>query len=504
MVYYWITNYNTCQEFRDFILTRPPQSDPFTAVNIAISVILSVLMLLGCIWWFTLKNEPWLTTRPMISTFYLTLAFFLTVWVVAIRRSAVDETGHPNMSCHLQAFLWLATGPAFVIGSLLRAIYLANRVRFTETVARRKRIDIHDDSDQSASDHQSQGGRSRSPLAITLKSLFIYAFGYEKQTGPDDVSTVGDGVSDERLRMLAATSSTRAFVYLILLFLVPNMVVLAIYFAVVPIYHENCTGCDISYELLIAANISTPFSVIASIRVRKMLVGTPDPEGVLTEMKLSEKSGYVLFVFTCFIMLGVDPGLHDWENRVSYEWFDVTAFAILWFILVPLQLIRAREAKNAREAGLHRTSRIYNSRVLSNDLLFETIKHPTLGPKFEKYAEDCLVLESIRFLQDALAWKLYFDERSEAWRKKKADMLNETYIRTNAPLQVNISSADRDSVEQGLSRRSIEKSLFDDAINSVALMIRQGAFLQFSKTDVPELNAKLDNIIAIANTSETV
>ena len=391
------------------------------------------------------------------------------------------------MSCQLHALLWMLIGPSVMIGIYLRLVYMANRHRFTQEVANRRKINFLSEADDSKSINSEYH-----PVETKIKflSVLTHAMGLEyKLQNSSDVKSISNAstpppfsnLSDIRLRTFSAGSKTGVLLALFFLWTAPNLILLCIYFASFNVYHFPCIGCDVSFELLIFMNIATPAPFFAEYKVRKVLQNAPDPDEVLKEVALVQKTGFSLLMIACWFLLGFDPNFHDYDNQVSYEWFNIFGLFIVWIVFVPYQLILTMKDRNRRLALQDETESRTSSqkKEISNETLFNIIKDPESGPDFESFCEQQMVLESIRFLQDTIEYKKYFNEKAENWRRKKAQTIMETYILPNAPLQINISSIERDKVEKAFRLSVIPEDIFEPAIYSIAVMIRQGPLSQY-------------------------
>ena len=76
-------------------------------------------------------------------------------------------------------------------------------------------------------------------------------------------------------------------------------------------------------------------------------------------------------------------------------------------------------------------------------------------------------------------------ERSPTWKENCARNIYERYIRVDAPRQVNISAATRETIDRAMLHVSAPKlGVFDDAEYEVADMLRFGAWRDFELSPV--------------------
>ena len=491
MVLFWIydlssNSSNPCQTLDSYILARPGAPYGFIQANLAISIIGSIIIAASQFWWIRNRNEPHLLNRSFTATICINLAFFLQVWVTCIRRTVMDQHGHANMPCHLHAILWFMIGPLFSIGVFFRMFLVANRLRFTKAAATRHKIDMF------ADDSQSVASNNYGSDLIKFRAIFKLAFGLNGNGRSSQSLVIHEGNTDTKsedldlqLRTLGAATKWETLLILTVIWSAPNVLFMIILFAAFPVYHGPCVGCDVSFELLIAISLANPIIIWSTYKVRSLIHADSDPEGILAEMNLAERCGAMLIMLLCWFLLGFDPNFYDYKQYLTYEWLQVLGIFMIWFILVLMPLVRMEKMKITRHR-LHNRKKSavvdrLDVRFLTTESVFDVLRDPALCDEFEKYAVQEMVVESVRFLQDSDIWKKLFIDKAESWRKSKAKIIMETYIYVGSPLQINISSIERERVEKAFNEPVIRENLFDPAIQSIANLLKQGALMHFLK-----------------------
>jgi hypothetical protein len=101
--------------------------------------------------------------------------------------------------------------------------------------------------------------------------------------------------------------------------------------------------------------------------------------------------------------------------------------------------------------------------------LMEYLTDSVKREEFEQFMKERYALENVRFLEDIIAWRTYFNEKNEQWRKSKAKLLIQTYIKERSLMEINISSQSKSDILRHFSEsnKPIPYNLFEDAFNDI-------------------------------------
>jgi len=189
-----------------------------------------------------------------------------------------------------------------------------------------------------------------------------------------------------------------------------------------------------------------------------------------------------LYLWVCIVpgayMVGLLLTLFDPDPAgARVGWDFVTHVAgylhfVLWSIIPVAMAFRDRQRRRAMLAG---SSAAFpgDERTATLGAILSGITASLSDPVFLKTCEKMYVGELERFVLEATAYHQVYFNRSEMWRKTKAENIVDRYIRDTAPLQVNISHALRRTIESAVQSfdASLGHNIFEEARTDVLLML---------------------------------
>jgi len=107
----------------------------------------------------------------------------------------------------------------------------------------------------------------------------------------------------------------------------------------------------------------------------------------------------------------------------------------------------------------------------------EGLAIPRVRDRFIKFAHGRHIIENVYFLLDVDAFRA--EGRDDAWRKRVALALLEIYIRADALMQINISSALRQNLETKIKAGDVNNATFDYAYAEICTLLTYNAWGQF-------------------------
>ena len=80
------------------------------------------------------------------------------------------------------------------------------------------------------------------------------------------------------------------------------------------------------------------------------------------------------------------------------------------------------------------------------------------------------------FIKEATSWKRDMVNNSEVWVRNKARRIVQRYIKTGAPLEINISGNMRRAVVAWTEKERYPSTMFDDSVDEIARLLMTGPF----------------------------
>jgi hypothetical protein len=467
---------NACQGLEAREAARPPMSmtlyDALTGLNIAYCVLftLSIPVL------YVYKDEP---RFARIRPFHLSTAMMIVA--VVYTQGCLLPPQLRGFPCALELFLQML-GYA-VATSIFCARVLVFVVETQYSIAVSKEGGVVRDHSSSASSVPSTNhdGFPEVNFVLLLKDVVSVGTGFKKI----------DAVSLQVLSNLR-----RRYLSVFLCISLPPFFVYAISVLSVSVYRSGCTDCGITIEFFVSALAYPTFCVPFMLRyVYIALSYKQDQQNVMREIMLTAASappwsyvGYALEI--------ADPNQVVFNREFTFLILPATGSLFFWFQVVFVQVLRAyqfRREQNRRARSLQPTDQ-------RKTFLEECAADQTIKREFYTYVASRYAIELLKFVDDVKAYKHHFDGHNEMWRRKKAHEIINTYVRNDAPQEVNISETQRDRILHSDLDKAPQKlfTMFDEALNEVVTVMNTGMWIEF-KNSKPR--AKSMKLAAVASDS---
>ena len=419
---------------------------------------------------------------------------------VFLRFAVVDAQGRSTQPCLATVALYLGSLAMIASAYLTRLFHAVAQSRRSRLV---RAIVPHLDDGESAS--VASSGKSSAPpsprgaarwltdrLGFALDTLF--ALPTSKVEG---ASTTRDA---QQRALARATDATRprALVFMAAFVTVPFVLPLAVLATTVDAYAVGCTGCPLYWPLIIAWMCTLAPYALLGLRLQILLLGEHDDFGVNAEL-FASLLGAILWSSVGLALIVTDPGGVDASNAFEYEWLLFLSAYGAMLLYTPCQVLvglrhergAARRAASLREARASRDEAVLG--ILNTDAMMRSLNNE----RFLDHAERTFTIENVRFLQDVQTWRAYFYDKPASWRRAKLRVIVDLYVRTGAPMEINISEhARRSLVERsraaasGTGDAALSPDVFVDAEREVGNMLVQGVWRDFvvsSEGVVPEV-----------------
>ena len=119
------------------------------------------------------------------------------------------------------------------------------------------------------------------------------------------------------------------------------------------------------------------------------------------------------------------------------------------------------------------------------------VENESLQKEFEEYTTRQFAVENLYFVLDVAAYKKFFSEKANTWRRLKARTLFDTYIKHEAVMEINVSEDCKARIKSKLSavlsgvddeaKLSLDEfaTLFDEAVGNVERDILRDIWIRF-------------------------
>lgn len=284
------------------------------------------------------------------------------------------------------------------------------------------------------------------PYFRSMYSLFKLTFGLA-QLGELDATEIA--------------KAKHSYFSIIMVAMVPGLVTLFILFGLNPdVYLSNCTGCPMTFDVLIGFLIMgcVYAGISARITYVMMMSDFADEHGILSEFKWVWAVCVPMIPVTIFWLVDINNA--EYERVFAYEWlFQFSMIGYWWFAVGWQMVVVLRDISQQRKNKLNQEH---------NSIRFT--EEDSHNPGFEAFMVRQLAVENLYFLQDVSSYKRYFMEKNESWRKQKSHKIYSTYIRSGGAMELNITDAMRRRVGQQIAALDGDSELefvFDAVINEV-------------------------------------
>jgi hypothetical protein len=454
---------DVCEGIRLYQAGRPPLTPAFLLGNwIAFWTVISLSLASIC-WFYFAREEPRLrTVRPLSLSVLQQLAHILIHVGLLLNLAILNLPCALLAGCILFGLAGYGThGFVRMMAFIVESQFALNAVKLQVTL---------DDSQSETTFQTTTSGIFSSFSAV--KSLAKLSLGL-------------CNLQDVPLQDLVIAKRSWLTIASIVMF--PSIIPFFIVLIVEPQY-QQCTGCPIFLEVVF---IYVPVLSIYILAAGRMLYVAwkfkfPDKHGLIIE------SYWIAFGTAApsglgWLLIIADPNNVEYYREFMFEWVMVFFLFLYWFVCVPWQAFMIYRSRIHRI--LPRT-RVGLDPTWSSDVDFLAIlrEDPGLKEEFQTYAIQHYCVENLYFVEGVAMYKRYFTEKGETWRRQKAKMLYEIYIRDGGNLEVNISSSTRmklqakyDAIVKGtddaLSRDLHD--LFDNAVDDIVRNVLGGVWIQF-------------------------
>jgi len=429
---------------------RPTASNSFILLNIIISAFTASLFIVPLPFIFMLRNEP---VYYKIRPFWLTLSFSIFI-IVSPWASSLSDIGSPYFYIH-------CTGPFIIqgIGSSILATFII-MILFILIIET----------------HYAQKAKANIDF-IHYNNSFWRAFIHYLKLG-FFIENVGD------LNLNELANIRQNYIKISLSWCSLGFLICVLFISLVPLYHNaNCFNCMMSFEFALAQIIGSGINIqmvlsylyIAATKIQN------DPQDIVKQMKLTSVFGSPCPIIT-YLLIMTDP-YNIYLNRY-FNWFLIVIGPGIWilavFIIIKPLLIAIQQRRE--KYILSKTINIHDISKKRGDFIDKLNDNRQLKIEFYKYAESSYCMESLNFLEDVKGFKSEYSNHNEFWKRNKAKMIINTYVKRGAPQEINISSLVRNKIiEVDFILKDIDYFvLFNEAYEEIIWMIISGPFLSFT------------------------
>jgi len=432
---------DSCDELDALFLAEPPPPAYYPVLlGTALFTVFCLLTLFTIVSWWLLRDEPRLSRgRSFAVCVFTSIGLLFTTVSDALRWALWDPARNASaLPCWLVALSLLSGVGVIAVAACLRFYQLYSWTLYNSLVKNTARRDVSD----TESPYASMSSSADAP--VTLMSRFAGLRAVLRQSSPRAIATdERQGEEMKKIQTVGLSLSDWSLFVLGTVFFLPNVIIVVAFFASEPAY-QSCTGCIFFAPLLIAALVQT---ALPSGFILYMVVLTykapPDLYGIKTEL-------FVWFnivpgVYMALLLVDlIDPNSLQRTNQVSFDSLThVATFLqyILWHVWPVVMAFRDRRQRSSLVS--HEGSK----RGVSMGDLLSGLTDALDDAEFESLCEKLYVSELLRFAQETKSFFQLFFNRSEAWRKAKAQSIVDRFIREQSPMQINISHALRSEVE---------------------------------------------------------
>ncbi len=269
--------------------------------------------------------------------------------------------------------------------------------------------------------------------------------------------------------------------------------------------YRACVNCDVFLELAVSQLILLCCYCVILFRGAYLAykVCGFDSKGVVLEVLLvtSIPGGMTLIGWILFI---VDPNDLNFNNQFNWAFFFGIGGYLMWIIgfvaqiAIEFRICCGRSPKNKK--------RVERKSTVLPDMKAVVFKNSTtdndLKKDFTEFARKRYCVEIVNFINDTDMYKGIFHEKRDAWRLNKFRYLAKTYAISGSPQEINVPSAIRVKITQVYNNASTEMdtlplfNIFDDAIQEIEKMARDGIWAEFSRNHLNEYEIGTGQLVA--------
>jgi len=460
---------DVCKGVNDFADSRPPASPAFIGISWFFFIFPVALWSVSIIvFWVWRKAQRLHVVRPFVLNAVLAVSHIL-FFVAAALNLAI-----PSLPCGILVFSLLLGVAGFGINIFCRLLVYVVESKYA---MKTENYTLHLTAD-SSSDEESVGGRDASSTILrranklaSVISVFKVALGFSSidDVGMEELSTV-----------------KKMYTIITMSFVIPALIP-AIFFVGFTAPYTHCEGCPIFLDLVLLC-ASAVFYYFMCIRILYVAwkLNFPDAYGLFKE--LIGISVFVAFPsLIAAILLILDPMGAEFNRIFAFEWIaDFFMLGFWWFSAGHQFLQIYRDSKKYRHSiG---TNSVEPGSIDGASFIKVITNNKSIRNSFEKYCTQQYASENLYFVLDVDAYKRFYLEKASTWRRAKARMLYDTYIREQAVMEVNVSQNTRDKAVKDfleLIKDTDPKEelacIFDDAVSTITHDILRDIWYRFEK-----------------------
>ena len=518
-----INNSDECAEALFIRLSQPLPSTAYVQANQALMGFILISLVMGAIALFRFRHTPRLSVRAVASAGGAKDSPSL---LASMRNFAVSYSAHGTLSLGVMCLVFASPmlveahvdnnglpdvapnclfSPAmYLVGTTLLIVAYLGRVRTFLAAKKRAQLAMAFDTGIQRDDESVPDGTSLPATISTTTSPWSARSLYDRARLWARVLRAAMLERDADARtLLMSTSGTFQIVTAVLVSFVlflPLVVTIAVLATQVKVYRNRCIGCQLYTEFFIAEFCLVSALILVAgrwtILSAEMVRSDQDEHGLARELLASFVLGQPLLL-VAWILVYQDPGSVAYNYLgFSWEWLVVFAAFAVWVVWVPWQVFMATRLARAERKQDSRRSVAMGGAMLpvSSDAFKpentrEGLWRSLDDPAFMEICERQFVVESVRFLSDARAWKAFHTKRGASAPRAvtgKALTMCTTYILAGTPLEINIDAAMRSRIHTAVSNAARDKTLvsadvFEPAINEVLNMLLPGPYRLYLK-----------------------
>jgi len=202
--------------------------------------------------------------------------------------------------------------------------------------------------------------------------------------------------------------------------------------------------------------------------IQRMVIGEPDPLGILKELKTFVLIGASVVVIAS-LLAAIDPGKVHKRNPSTFDWacgMDL-AFLFAFIYAIPYQVYLSYDRRNA----------------VTDDFTMAEVLQSEIGSiLFENHLVDEFSIENLTFVKAVERWEAKFHESNDEIRKKEARNIYTRWLSPGAVFAVNASGDDVEELFEKINRSSrLTQDTFVRLKASVLQLMEFDSFQRFKR-----------------------
>eukprot|EP00514_Thraustochytrium_sp_LLF1b_P001151 CAMPEP_0184511738 /NCGR_PEP_ID=MMETSP0198_2-20121128/2510_1 /TAXON_ID=1112570 /ORGANISM="Thraustochytrium sp., Strain LLF1b" /LENGTH=479 /DNA_ID=CAMNT_0026901721 /DNA_START=292 /DNA_END=1731 /DNA_ORIENTATION=+ len=450
-------------------------SDPVRLAGKLGFIVFTLYYIVTIGWWQVRKEHSRLAKRH----FWLMVVSATGGWFQIIVTWAGPAVGRSNLPCDL--FLWFV----FMIFPLGAGALVVRLVLFRNSA-------LYSQALQAEYDRGVTKIKPRN-LVATPKAIIGEITGYSRLTRrprrESTTSSLGTGLVS---RLYLRQSNLYEFLVL-LVFVMTGVGTIASKYTPDSPYGKGCSGCHISADELVQLSILVGVVAIGGAFMLIRTRGIPDPFEIIFELRVC--CAVLAFATVSIVLTFVDPGGIREAGLFDYQW--ILSFFVLIFhgIQCPYQVYKTYTTSgNSRETVM---------------TLGEVLDDPEGNILMQKYLATEFSAENLYFVNAVADFRDRCTEENATPTSKQraAKLVYDSFIKTNAMLEVNISGSNKRKLGKVITSGNVEIDMFDDAESEIITILASDSFPRFQRSAMYKMwsnGVKLDSIPATKAAAEEV